>query len=233
MTTENPPQSRTAYVVDRLKSELALGTLSPGEQLRQSAIAKRYGVSATPVREALRILAADGTIEYTTHRGATVRDFSPEMAHHLYRMRAEVEALAVRLSMERMSPDVLARIRTANEALIEATETGDDPALRSRLNKELHFAIYDNTSPVVTEILQYLWARFKPNVTLWGVAEFAQELTDDHAQIIEAIDRGDAQAASDLMRAHVLRAYSLRESSDELRAAGSEASIFATGADDA
>lgn len=228
MTTENPPQSRTAYVVDRLKSELARGTLSPGDQLRQSAIAKRYGVSATPVREALRILAADGTIDYTTHRGATVRDFSPEMAHDLYRMRAEVEALAVQLSMARMSPAVLASIRAANEALIKATAAEVDPAELSRLNRELHFAIYDNTSPVVTEILQYLWARFKPNVTLWGVAEFAQELTDDHAQIIDAIDQGDAATASDLMRAHVLRAYTLRESSDELRAAGTETSISRT-----
>lgn len=233
MTTQNPPQSRTAYVVERLKSELAEGTLSPGDQLHQSVIAKRYGVSATPVREALRILAADGTIDYTTHRGATVRDFSPEMAHDLYRMRAEVEALAVRLSLSRMTPDVLARIHEANDVLLRATNSGADPAILSRLNRELHFAIYNNTSPVVTEVLQYLWARFKPNVTLWGVSDFAQALTDDHTRIIEAIDEGDADTASALMRDHVMRAYGLRESSDDLRATGSAGAEAGSAATDA
>lgn len=223
MTANKPPQSRTAYVVERLKAELSQGTLSPGEQLRQSIIAKRYGVSATPVREALRILAADGTIEYTTHRGASVRDFTPEMAHDLYRMRAELEALAVRLSISRMTPEVLKRIHQANDKLIEATNRHDKPEILSRLNRELHFEIYDNTSSVVIESLTFLWARFKPNVTLWGVEEFAKQLTDDHNDIIQAIDDDDADRAADLMRTHVMRAYHLRESSEELRPTGTDA----------
>lgn len=221
MMTQNPPQSRTAYVVERLKIELAQGTLTAGDQLRQSDIAKRYGVSATPVREALRILATDGIIDYTTHRGATVRDFSPEMAEDLYLMRAELEALAVRRSIERMTPEVLHHIHVANDALLAAMERSEEPATLSRLNRELHFAIYDNTSSMMIEILQYLWARFKPNVTLWGVTDFAQTLTEDHNQIVEAIDDRDADTASALMREHVMHAHTLRESSADLRAAGS------------
>jgi DNA-binding GntR family transcriptional regulator len=218
--TAGPPQSRTLYVLERLKTDLERGTLAPGDQLRQSAIAELYGVSATPVREALRILAADGTIDYTPHRGASVRDFSPELARDLYRIRAEVEALAVRMSVERMTSDVLESIHEANTRLVEATVRGAEPEELSRLNMELHFAIYENSSPLMIEFLQYLWARFKPNVTLWGVAKFAHRLGDDHSEIIQAIDAGDADNVASLMRKHVMGAYELRQSNSDLRAAG-------------
>jgi DNA-binding GntR family transcriptional regulator len=206
--------------LERLKADLERGILAPGDQLRQSAIAELYGVSATPVREALRILAADGTIDYKSHRGASVRDFSPEQAHDLYRIRAEVEALAVRMSVERMTDDVLKNIREANTGLVTATARAADPEELSRLNKELHFAIYENSSPLMIEFLQYLWARFKPAVTLWGVTKFANQLGYDHAEIIQAIEAGDPEKAASLMRKHVMGAYELRESDNDLRAAG-------------
>lgn len=214
------PSSRTSYVLERLKTDLRNGVISPGDQLRQVEIARRYGVSATPVREALRMLAADGMIEYTTHRGATVRDFTPQMASDLYRMRAEMEALAVRVAMERMTPEVLADIETANEELLAATSSEVSPAELSRLNKALHFAIYQATSPVMIECIEMLWARFTPSVTLWSVGDFTTELRHDHATLLEAIAAGDADAASDAMREHILHACRLRETHAGLRPSG-------------
>lgn len=215
-----PPKSRTAYVLDRLKDDLQQGVINPGDQLRQTAIAKRYGVSPTPVREALRILAADGTIEYTSHRGATVRDFTPEMAGDLYRMRAELEGLACEVACERMTEDGHRAVVAANERLVAANAEGADPATLSLLNKDLHFSIYDSTSSVMVEGIRLLWARFKPSVTLWGVAEFGRALDHDHDAILAALARRDGPAARAAMHAHVMHAWELRQTSTELRATG-------------
>lgn len=215
-----PPKSRTAYVLDRLKADLEQGVINPGDQLRQTAIAKRYGVSPTPVREALRIMAADGTIEYTSHRGATVRDFTPEMARDLYRMRAELEGLACEVAVERMTDERYEAVLAANERLVGATADGAEPATLSLLNKDLHFAIYESTSSVMIEGIQLLWARFKPSVTLWGVSEFSRVLDHDHVAILEALARRDGPAARAAMHAHIMHAWELRQTSDELRATG-------------
>ena len=215
-----PPKSRTAYVLDRLKADLEQGVINPGDQLRQTAIAKRYGVSPTPVREALRILAADGTIEYTSHRGATVRDFTPEMARDLYRMRAELEGLACEVAVERMTDEGYEAVVAANDRLVTATADGADPATLSVLNKDLHFAIYESTSSVMIEGIALLWARFKPSVTLWGVSEFSRALDHDHVAILEAHARRDGPAARAAMHDHILHAWELRQTSAELRATG-------------
>ncbi|WP_181309558.1 GntR family transcriptional regulator [Nocardioides campestrisoli] len=216
------PVSRTAYVLSRLKADLEEGVISPGEQIRQTALAKRYGVSPTPVREALRILAADGTIDYTSHRGATVRDFTPVMAHDLYRMRAELEGLACEIATERMTDEDFARVLEANETLVRATEAGEDPARLSLLNREFHFSIYASTSSVVEDSVRHLWERFKPSVTLWGVTSFSAALDHDHDGIIEALERRDGPAARLAMRAHVLHAWELRQTNDDLRAKGGD-----------
>jgi DNA-binding GntR family transcriptional regulator len=215
------PKSRTAYVLERLKADLDAGVIKSGDQLRQTAIAKRYGVSPTPVREALRILAADGTIDYTSHRGATVRDFTPEMAQDLYRMRAEMEGLACEVAVERMTEEAHDKILAANDTLVQAAAAGAEPATLSLLNKDLHFSIYDSTSPIMIECIQLLWARFKPSVTLWGVAEFSQALDHDHVDILDAIARRDGAAAGAAMRAHIMHAWELRQTSVDLRATGS------------
>jgi DNA-binding GntR family transcriptional regulator len=218
--TGSLPQSRTEYVLDRLRAELQAGTISPGEQLRQAAIAKRYGVSPTPVREALLMLAADGMIEYTSHRGATVRDVTPQMAQDLYRLRAEMEGLGCELAVERLDEAALAKVKAANDELKRAVLEGVPAPKLSLLNKDMHFTIYQMTSPIVVEAVQFLWARFKPSVTLWGVTDFSSSLSKDHDEIIEALEQRDGSRARQLMFAHVMHAWELRESNADLRAHG-------------
>lgn len=214
------PGSRTAYVLERLRDDVRNGVIAPGEQIRQVEVAKRYGVSPTPVREALRMLAAEGTIEYTTHRGATVRDYTPEMARHLYLMRAEMEALAVRVAMEQMTPRGYNEIKQVNDELVAATEQGAPAATLSQLNRKLHFEIYRRASPLMVEFIGQLWSRFSPTVTLWRDAHYIEQLRCEHDQILAAIENGDGDAAADAMRRHVLHAYDLRQADAQVRATG-------------
>ena len=208
--TPVPPLSRTNYVVERLKSDLADGVLQPGEALRQVQIAQRYGVSVTPVREALRILEADGAITYSPHRGATVRDVDAETAADLYRLRASIEGLATRIAVERMSPERLAAIEAAHTELRRAKASGAEGVDLSRLNRRLHFAIYEGGSPLVLEHIRTLWTRFPVSVTIWHTDHNARALDGDHAEIITAIRNAEAEKAASLMSAHIAHAAGLR-----------------------
>ena len=100
-----PPVSKTAYVLDRMRDDIAKGTILPGQPLKQTDLAARYGVSPTPVREALRLLEADGSISYSPHRGATVLEMDKSRVRDLYLLRAAMESLATRLAVERLTED--------------------------------------------------------------------------------------------------------------------------------
>lgn len=114
------PRSKTQYALGRLRRDLELGEVSPGDALRQTNLAERYGVSPTPVREALRILEAEGTVQRSPHKGATVAQSSERSIEDLYRLRAATESLATRLAVERMCATAEATIRKLHERITTA-----------------------------------------------------------------------------------------------------------------
>lgn len=228
--SNSPPQSRTAYVAARIREDVANGVLSPGELLKQTVLAKRYGVSPTPVREALRMLEADGVITYAEHRLASVREMTPAIARDLYRLRAAAEREAAQMAVERMTPEGVEKIRQAFDALTEALEqTEATPAELSVLNREFHFAIYEHSSPLVVQFLELLWTRLTPAATLFLDRTVARELHQEHAGILQSVVDGDAEAAGELTSAHILGAARRRERDPELRAKGTDERVELTG----
>ncbi|MGW3614024.1 GntR family transcriptional regulator [Micromonospora sp. NPDC005163] len=204
-----PPQSKTAYVVERLRQEIAAGVIVPGAALRQAEIAARYGVSPTPVREALRILEAAGTISYAPNRGATVREMAPGAADDLYLLRAELEAFATELGVTRQGPGLVEELREIADT-IEGLDPEKDQAEMYRLNRRLHFAIFEAGSDIVANEVEGVWELFPPAVTIWGYPNITKELNADHRKIIEAVEAHDAPLARRLMREHILNAARLR-----------------------
>jgi DNA-binding GntR family transcriptional regulator len=216
-----PPLSRTAWVAERIREDVAAGTIRPGELIKQTVLAKRYGVSPTPVREALRLLEADGMVVYSTHKGATVREMTPDTAADLYRLRAAVESVAAGMAVERMTPEGLREIERRHAEIRSAIDDGAPAPELSRLNKSFHFAIYEQSSPLVLQYAEALWVRFTPPATVW-TAEHAEALQRDHDGILEAIRRGDAEAAARLTADHVRHAAAIRDEHPELRATGEQ-----------
>jgi DNA-binding GntR family transcriptional regulator len=215
-----PPQSRTAYVAERIRNDVAQGIIRPGELIKQTALAKRYGVSPTPIREALRMLEADGVITYSPHKGASVRQLTPDAARDLYRLRAAAESTAAAMAVERMTSEGLEEIRERHRAIAAAQRGGDAEASElSVLNRDFHFAIYAQSSPLILQYIEVLWVRFIPSATIWS-PEHAAELQSDHDLIFDAIVRGDAASAAELTAMHIRRAAAIREREPELRAAG-------------
>ncbi len=209
-TNALPPVSKTAYVLERIRDDIASGRILPGQALRQADIATRYGVSATPVREALRVLESDGTITYSPHRGATVTELSPEQVRDLYLLRAEVEGLATQLAVERSDQAHIEQVIAVHERLAATEGVGDGLEL-SEQNRQFHFAIYDGGSQLITDYLKGIWTMMPPRVTLWQIPEQACTLIEQHATIVEAITAGDPKLARERMIDHIMTAEELRQ----------------------
>jgi DNA-binding GntR family transcriptional regulator len=213
------PLSKTAYVLARLREELAEGTIVPGQQLRQVEIAERYGVSPTPVREALRLLEADGAISYAPHRGATVTELSPQELNDLYLMRTSVEALLTRLAAQRATPTEVTAIRRLHEDLAAKCATADAEEL-SRLNREFHLAVLRLGSPLVTQhVVTPLWHGFlPPTKSQWRSAQGNATFVDEHERIVSALETGDADLAEQSMADHLRTAMRMREAAGDFAA---------------
>ncbi|MFC0448023.1 GntR family transcriptional regulator [Rhodococcus jostii] len=154
---------------------------------------------------------------------AAVREMTPETARDLYRLRAAAEREATVMAVERMTPAGLEAIKAKHAALDRAQRDGTASAAElSLMNRAFHFAIYSQTSPLVVQHIELLWSRLTPSTTVWRHLPDAHELEKDHDQILEALLRKDAQAAGNFMAPHIQRAYKIRESQPELRAAGSD-----------
>ena len=206
------PLSKTAYVLARLREELADGSINPGQPLRQVEIAERYGVSPTPVREALRMLEADGTIRYAPHRGATVTELTPLELSDLYLVRTSVESLLTRLAAERASSEEVAEIRARHEDIIARCET-DSAAQLSQLNREFHLAVLRLGSPLVAQhVVEHLWQRFlPPSKSQWRSEQRNALFVSEHEHIVQALEKGDAAEAEAAMGAHLGTAMRMRE----------------------
>jgi len=204
-----PPQSKTAYVVERLREEIAAGVIVAGAPLRQTEIASRYGVSPTPVREALRILEAAGAIVYSPNRGATVRELNPTDADDLYRLRAEMEGFACGLSVQRRGAALVPELEAMVKKL-EALEPARDDGEMYRLNRDLHFLLAGAGSQIVLQQVVGVWEAFPPAVTVWGFPKIAAALHRDHRKIISAVRANDSELARQRMQEHVLNARTLR-----------------------
>lgn len=198
--------TKSNVVAERLRREIASGELRPGQPLRQREIAERFALSATPVREALRQLQAEGIVVYELNRGVTVASAitpSPADLTEVYMMRRQLEQLATEQAHRRMTPQVLKALRDANRRLARDGEAGDRSSMR-HWNHEFHMRIYRTAEmPRLLNTIERLWAQF-PWQALWlEDAHGGAPSRNAHELIIGALEYSDAEAAGALMAAHI------------------------------
>lgn len=191
---------------------MADGTFGPGSTLHQAEIARRYGVSVTPVREALRLLEAEGRIDRSPHRSATVLDLLPTDIQDLYLLRAEVEGYTAKLATERRSAKGIAAISQVQDEL-EERASGAPAADLSSLNRRFHFAIAAMGSELIaSHVLNPLWDRFvPPSTSMWAEPQAISCFLEEHREILDAIENGESSVARTRMAAHVMTAERLRQ----------------------
>jgi len=188
----------------QLADEIVRGVLAPGAALDESEIARRFKVSRTPVREALRQLVASGLVESKAHRGAVVARPSAERLNSMFEAMAELEALCAGLAAERMPAVERYALEVLHEQLRVLSYAGD-PQRFHQINEKFHNAIYvGSRNTYIAETTLATRVRVQP----FRRAQFRNlgRLAKSHAEhdhVVIAILRGDRVGAASAMRAHI------------------------------
>ena len=190
---------------ESIEEEIATGRLLPGTRLDEVDLATRFGVSRTPIREALSLLLGEGLVENRPRRGTVVAHITTQRLIEMFELMAELEAMCARLAIRRMSDDEFAAIRSAHDACRVASEALDADAY-FYANERFHYAIYTAAhNSFLFEQASTLQRKLRPYRRLQlRVRNRLQRSFAEHEAIIDAMGAGDTERAMANVRAHVL-----------------------------
>jgi DNA-binding GntR family transcriptional regulator len=206
-TRDNVASQRIA---DSLRAAILDGSYRPGERIRQEDVAARSGASRIPVREALRMLAAEGLVTLVANSGAWVTSLTMAECAELYLIRERLEPLLLRTSMPRLAEAALGRLAELT-ATMEAADADVDAFLRA--DREFHLASYAGAASGETwQIIHRLW-----NATQHYRREFTQRAARgdtggglgvthlEHRLLLDCVRRQDADDAERVLVTHIRR----------------------------
>jgi DNA-binding GntR family transcriptional regulator len=204
-------QLAIASVVDlayaAIRERIVAGTLARGARVHQEDLAVELGVSRTPVREALRRLAAEGLVEMRTNRGARVADLDRSGMRAAYDARLVIEPGAARLAATRRPAEPLRRM---HEALSRQRRAGGGVHASFAANRDFHLALVAaSANQFLEQLARVLWVARIGEAIYEAQAETPERMrldADEHAAILDAVERGDARQAETLTRRHVAAA---------------------------
>lgn len=222
----------TEQLEDALRIDIQVGILRPGQRIRSNEVAERYGVSATPLREALQRLAGESLIELDPRLGATVAPMSERDVRDIYEMLQLLDGIALERSIERSDTSWLADVERAWEALSVAVAQreaiGDHPSdddrrrvgmLWSSTHWIFHEALYEKCgSPWLMRFVRQLHAhadRYQM-LTIYQAAGSQRDLRGEHGHIYRAAKARDVDAAVKALKDHLALTVRLLAESIEL-----------------
>ncbi|MGA2763353.1 MAG: GntR family transcriptional regulator [Spirochaetia bacterium] len=198
-------QSLTERVYVTLREMILNMELPPGTRLKDVELATRLGVSNTPLREAIRWLAADSLVETIPRRGTFVKTLTPDDVGNLYEIREALEVLAVRKAAEKASPEMLSRIANAADRHLEAVESGHMQEYVI-LDRQFHMLIAEGAkNEVLQSMLNIISDRIHIMRRLTSNFEKDVETGHVHREIAAALKRRDSRGAVELMKRHIQR----------------------------
>ena len=205
-TTQSGEAAHTRVAYAALRERIASGGLGPGTWLREHTVATSLGLSRTPVREALRLLAAEGVVELVHNRGARVVSWSAEDIDEAYRLRALIEGYGAGLAAARADAACVAELRSLQERYEQALD-GQDPQPTSAPMTSAPLSSAPMSSAQCND-------DFHAAVLAAFVRRVLHSYDDDdrrrsvmaHRDVITAIANGDADLATSAMSSHILAA---------------------------
>ncbi len=200
----------SARVADHLRRAILSGEIGPGEWIRQEDVAERLGSSRLPVREALRILEAEGLTEHERHKGARVPILTMHEVDVIYRMREQLERLAIAESIPQLGEADLRALTDVQER-IERLPQGDGAAVADflELDREFHLRTYtgcriDQLTSTVTRLWNSTAHYRRTFVTLTGPGR-KWVIDAEHRLLLDAIHRRDVVDAERFLAGHIRR----------------------------
>ncbi|WP_247743406.1 GntR family transcriptional regulator [Shimia sp. R10_1] len=185
-----------------LLNEIRDGHLSPGDRLRETELAKRFNISRTPVREAIRLLEADGLVTHLPRVGATIRRLDYSEVMELYEMRVVLECTAARMAARAASDVEIAELSAISEMLAQVGEGTE----ASRLNRQFHLALLNAAKNrfLTKSMFNLQKAMLILGRTTLADPERYQNAILEHQAILEALTRRDGEAAETAMQDHII-----------------------------
>lgn len=196
---------RADVLRDQLEQEIVTGAFRPGERLDEQSLAARFGVSRTPIREALMQLASAGLVGLQPRRGAFVASLSLKDVIERFEVMAVLEAACGALAARRIAEAERRALVEAHEACVEQAVSGDADSYYYA-NERFHHVIYDAChNTYLGEQARQLHDRLKPfrRLQLRARSRVATSL-DEHQHIVDAILAGDSKQAEQQLRDHIL-----------------------------
>ncbi|WP_188575692.1 GntR family transcriptional regulator [Azorhizobium oxalatiphilum] len=214
-------RTKEEQVADFLREGIISGRLPRGARLKQQEIAEELRTSITPVREALKLLEAEGYIESNSYRGATVVPFDISASTEILKLRITLETQLVESAARNLTSADIAELKEIADQFEAAARAGDSSAARG-INYRLHRRIYDFAQlPQTLHFVQVLWARY-PFDVINRVEGRAERAAAEHAELLRHFIEGDAGSAMLTMRRHIESGWHEFRQSFETARAGEE-----------
>jgi DNA-binding GntR family transcriptional regulator len=195
----------THRVAEHLRSAILGGRIAPGERVRQEDIAQQLGASRLPVREALQMLAAEGLIELEPNKGARVPWLSMHEVDVMYKMREQLEPLALAESLPFLTPGDFLRL----EEIQDEIEAGVDVAGFLALDREFHLRTYSACGiDHLTETVTRLWnsTQYYRRIFMQIIGPSRRWVVNaEHRLLMDAIERRDEVDSGRFLAGHIRR----------------------------
>lgn len=191
-------------LIQQITQDIASGQLRPGDRLEEEVLAKKFGVSRTPIREAIRAMVGRGLLEAKPRKGAMIRVLSAKELLDLFEVAAELEAMACRLAADSLTEAQAQNIKEKLDVCAKAAES-NDRASYSIANLEFHAAIHAACgNQWLVEHLQHIGMHINTYRSLpYDLRGRLNKSIQEHTEIYEAILAGDSEKASKLMSEHM------------------------------
>ena len=191
-------------VIELLRDMIIEGELKPGEKIIEQELSQRFGVSRTPLREALKVLASEGLVVLAPNRGASVARITQQEIDELFPIMGALEALAGELAVKNITEQALARFRGLHNKMISYYERRDSRRY-SAINRAIHEAIFEVagnatlSSLYQTMIVRTHAVRFiaKKSMKRW------KEAVEDHNKMMDALLARDGSALAETLKNHL------------------------------
>lgn len=195
-------RTKEEQVADYLRERIISGVYPRGSRLKQAEIAEQLHLSITPVREALKLLEAEGYISGDSYRGARVVPFDASASGEILNLRLLLEAQLVRGAIERITAQDISELRVLADEFAQAFKSGDRATARG-INYRFHRRMYDIAAmPQTLHFVQILWARY-PFDLINAAEGRGQHAVEEHDEILRALTTGDTSQAMLAMRKHI------------------------------
>lgn len=193
-------------IAAELRRRILTGQLPRGERLRQDQLARELSTSITPVREAMRVLEAEGLLVSESHKGVRVAGLDLERTKGTYIVRRLVESYAMRRAALRFSRLDLAQARALIEQMQQALDAAD-PARYQELNERFHFHFYERCGvPSLCDEIRATWQSFPWDLSLESLDRSAASQAE-HTAIVDAMAVGDPDLVAQATEQHIAHGF--------------------------